>query len=497
MERRLPVQMDGPFLGMIANDRIDAPQGFLSYIQNGYIEDGEVVGRRGLTQIGTQLPDDVQGLYQWDMLDGTQYTVAFANGDLYTYDWGSDTFTQFDLSAEGITLSTTGDVNCCTSRGRLVFTDGVNKPVMVSGPMDGSEIFTTLTAAPVSHRCGVYYDKVFFWDIPGYENEFQWSDEGDPTGGYSGDNQAWEFAQTDAGRILGMAPLNERNVVLKEDSATMLMGSVDENFQTLAVREGLSETDGTVAGGSVLVLNGDVYCLNAHGPVHLSKGQTYTYMSRDANGIDYLRDVWSDIDRAYLDDALGWVDRDKKHVGWLVPFSGDTGTLHKAIVFNTEEPSWSVFDFSGFEFTAVGSVEDADGKEWVLFGDTDGYVYKYRADEAKYNDDSTAIENIFRSRLIGGGQPSVKKRLVELHMEVHLDTDFQGATRVNVSGTLGHERPMSLWGVTGRKRYRRGCNQVGYELGWEVRNERAGETFTLSKVMAYMTIVEMQEDWSG
>ena len=89
-EPRLPPQTDGPWIGMLANSRVEAPSGFASYLKNYIVKDGELVGRRGLSQIGSAIGsgNDVQGIYQWEMLDGTQYTCAFANGDLYVYDWG-------------------------------------------------------------------------------------------------------------------------------------------------------------------------------------------------------------------------------------------------------------------------------------------------------------------------------------------------------------------------------------------------------------------------
>lgn len=500
-ERQLPIVGEGPFYGMMANSRADAPPGFALYLENMYVEDGEFVGRKGLVKTTGQLASgaDIQGIYQWEMLDGTQYTCAFAGGDLHVYDWGADSWTTYDLSAEGLTVSTTGDINCCTSRGRLVGTDGVNKPFMITGELGGvGESFTELASAPVAHRCGVYYDKVFFWDIPGYENEFQWSDEGDPTSGYAGSNQAWEFAQTDAGRILGMAPLNERMDILKEDSATLLLGAVDENFQTLAVREGLSETEGTVAGGSVLIYQGDVYCLSANGPRVIRQGQAYQSIHEDLQrGIDYLRDIWEDVDRAEWASSIGWVDKTEGHLGWLVPFSGDSGVLHKAIVYNAREPGWSIFDFDGFDLTAVGSVEDTSGNEWVMFGDTDGYVYKYRSGYAQWDDDTTAITNICRGRLLGGDAPTLQKRLVELHFQLYLTTDFEGWTKVNVDGTVGHERAFGLHDYVGKKRYRRGCNQMGYRLGWEIGNDKNDQTFTLTKVLAFMSAVGMHGDWNG
>ena len=495
-EPQLPLQQDGPFVGMLANSRVNTPQGFVTFLKNYFVRDGEIVGRRGLSTMGSAIGggNDVQGIVQWQMLNGTQYTCAFANGDLYIYDWTGGTWTAYDISAAGgPTVSTTGDINCAISRGRLICTDGVNKPFMITGPVAGIT-YTELTLAPVSHRVGVYYDKVFFWDINGYENEFQWSDEGNPAAGYSGSDQAWEFAQTDAGRILGMAPLNERNVILKEDSATMLMGAVDENFSTLAVREGLSETEGTVAGGSVAILDGDVYCISVNGPRIIQKGQVYLSL-HDVQGVDYLRDIWSDVNLAQLSSSLVWVDTEAKMIGWLIPKAGET-TLYRSLVFQQETASWTTFEFAGLSITACGTVEDGSGQTWVLFGDADGLVYKYRIGASVYSDKTTtAIERIIRGRLMGGEQPSLQKRLLETQFQFYLDTDFHGEIRPYVDGTVLAGKRFGLHDITGKKVYRRGFNSVGYRVGWEIFSNDLAQTLTLTSALTFMGAVGMTSNW--
>jgi hypothetical protein len=496
MEPILPPVIDGPFEGMLANSRVDAPPGFLAYIQNMLLVDGALVTRPGIEQIGAAIGggNDVQGIHQWEMLDGTAYTCAFSNGDLYIYDWSGDSWTQYDLSVAGLTVSTTGDINCCTSRGRLIFTDGVNDPIMVVGPV-GSIAYTTLTNAPVAHRCGVYYDKVFFWDIPGYENEFQWSDEGDPVNGYSANNQAWEFAQTDAGRILGMAPLNERMDIFKEDSSTMLLGSADENFSTLAVSEGLSETEGTPAGGSVVILEGDAYFLSVNGPRRVRGGQVFESL-HEVQGTDYLRDVWDDINKSSLNTALGWVDKQERMVGWLIA-QGATSTLDTALVFNKPSTAWSVFKFTGYDFTAVGSVEDTSGNEWVLFGDTAGKLYKYRVDATQYTDEGTVIEIKARKRI--SDKANMKRRLVEAVFNLVLTSSFEGEVRPYVDEVVLEGKRFGVYDDTNtvqERRYRRGFNAAGYEPGWEFYSNWT-QPVTLDSVISRMTAIEASEDWDG
>ena len=83
-EPKLPLIVDGPFMGMLANSRVDAPPGFLSFLQNFIVRDSALEPRPGILQMGSAIGggNDIQGIYQWEMLDGTQHTCAFANGDL-------------------------------------------------------------------------------------------------------------------------------------------------------------------------------------------------------------------------------------------------------------------------------------------------------------------------------------------------------------------------------------------------------------------------------
>jgi hypothetical protein len=281
--------------------------------------------------------------------------------------------------------------------------------------------------------------------------------------------------------------------VMKEDSATVLLGSADENFSTLAVREGLSETEGCVAGGSVAILNGDVYLLSANGPRRIKQGQVWQSL-HDVQGIDYIRDTWDDVDKSSLDSALSWVDRQERHVGWLVPQAGSSD-LNTALVFNTVGSSWSTFTFSGFDMTACGSVEDQNGDDWVLFGDSNGNVYKYRVGSGQTDDDGTAIEYRVTKRISDGSH--IKRRMTEGHFLFHLDGDFQGEVRPYLDSELKDGRRFGLYDRTGEVRYRRGFNAPGYEIGWELYANQANQGVTLQKVMILSTAIEVSEDWDA
>lgn len=481
---------------MYANARVAIPPSYSQYVQNYFVEDGAYVPRPGLTSLGVlSAGNDVQGVVQFNLLDGTRYLLAFCNADMYEYDEVAGTWSVTDLGTEGVTMAPSGDLAFANSRGRLIVTDGVNLPWMLEDDGAGGWTFTVLTEAPIANRCVVYYDKVFFYDIPNAENEFEWSDEGLPTDGYAADDQAWTFAQTDAGRIRGMAPFNDYLDIFKEDSCTYLMGSVEDTFQTDAVREGINETQGTIAGGSVVVLDGDAYLLSQEGPKAVGAGQQWVDLNEDPNSNDLLRDFWSTVDRSTWHTAIAFRDLRRRHVGWLVPTAA-TGELNTAIVYCTDAQAFTVFKFDNHNFTAATSFEDQDGDEFVVFGDEDGEVFLY-GNPAVRSDAGSAISFILRSRNYGRSTPHIQKRLVEVMLRLDLETDFDAVMSPSIEGEVQEGIPFGLYDRTGKYTYRRGFNDAGYYVGWELAASTNGQAAAIEAAVTMVTGVSMHANWGG
>lgn len=660
-ERQLPPVTENGWRGMVANSRIAVPQGFVSLAKNFYLDDGVWVGRPGMKKLGATLGggSKIQGLVHFVELDGTSHVLAFANADMYEYDWETDTWDVTDLSAEGIVMDPSSDLSFANSRGRLIVTDGVSQPWMIGegvagtqqatpnadlvasswtptplhesiddmGAGDGNLIsfgapdtadkaavgletatdplvstghviqarvgkfsaggatydltvelrqgyvnegslgtliatltepnisdaeqttysytlsgteadaitdysdlqlrwwftdnadggdralevdflrielpdadtggrsFTVLSNAPIARGVVIYYDKVFFFDIPGEENEFEWSNEGDPINGYEPDNQVWEFAQTDAGRIRGMMPFNDALNILKEDSAAMLMGAVDEEFRTNAVREGLSETEGTVALRATAILEGNGYFLSQNGPrVSVSGQRMQSIHETEEDGKDMIRDVLQIIDHSSWEDTISFVDRRRKLVGWIVPTTEHTG-LRYAIVFGVDSKAFQVFEWDeSFSFSATASVEDPDGDEFVLLGTESGEVYLWGGD-SEYNDGSAPIELQIRSREHGVSSPTVTKRMVDSSFLFNLETDVLAEIRPMHDGVTDQGRLFGKKDRTGRFRYRRGMNAIGYTVGWEFFMRQLGMTITLERAVVVNTTVSVHPSW--
>ena len=86
-------------------------------------------------------------------------------GKFYTYNWGTDVFTEVVTAANfttaSITLSSTAKCYAVTMADKMVVTDGVNTPWMWDGTTGASGL-TKLTNCPVLYgRPTVYYAKLF------------------------------------------------------------------------------------------------------------------------------------------------------------------------------------------------------------------------------------------------------------------------------------------------------------------------------------------------
>lgn len=485
-EQPLQPREEARWLGMHHDDNAKMPLGVSLFLQNVYPDDGRYKGRTGTVQLGSQLASaKVQGIVHFQELDGTVHILAFCNGDMFEYNEGTDSWSTTDLSAQGITIDPSASLSFANSRGRLIVTDGVNQPFM----WDGATTFTTLSNAPVANGVCIYYDKVFFYDIPGSQERFDWSNEADPETGYNAEGNSWEFAQTDTGRIVGMTPLNNVLVVFKEDSAAWVRGAVNEQFQTDAVREGLSETEGLIGLRGETVLDGDVFFVSQQGPRAASGGQRLLKITDTQEGDNRLEDTWNGLTRSSWSDVLVVLDTERRHVLWFFP-SDDT-----VIGYAVDEDGWFTFDFP-WTVTAVGHVEFLTGQEYVLIGDDSGNVYQY-GDSSLQSDDGTAIERIIRSRQHGLSSSALVKRLSEVRLFFDLQTDVTFQLRPMTDGSVGSASNTSLTTAsegTGRHTYRKGFNAVARAVGWELYQNQSDEDLLLEGSLTLITRVGSYAD---
>lgn len=496
-EKALPPIQENRWLGMVANKDAYLRVGEVLLAENFYLSEGAWRPRPGLVRLPTFTGTGaIQGLIQWGTLSGTRITTAFRDGNMFEYNWTTNAWTKITLSGVGITMNATATLDACVSRGRLIVTDGVNRPWMLSIAAGGARTYTTLTNAPIARGCDVYYDKVFFFDIPGAEITFEWSDEGNPATGYAANSQSWEFAQTDQGPVRALAPLNNMVNVLKEDSTAAVYGAVEESFQTDAVREGVSETEGTIAPGSVVVAGGDVFFLGQKGPRRIVVGERMVPIDErsDETGVrvNRLRDLWDTVNRDAWDRSIGLYDSQRNHVWWFVP-TGTGTALSRALVYHVNEDAWSTYTFAE-SIRAACQAEDDEGAEHLLLADATGKVYRVAFDNV-WSDAGAPVARTLRSRFYGQSTPSIVKRLQEVRLKLDLLTDLTATVSYNKAGVIGGAKSFSKAGVTGEQRYRRGFDVTATSLGWELKQSVVNQAASVTSALTILSAIGTETSW--
>lgn len=492
---------DNRFRGLYSDERADLPEGFLRELKNCYIENGRIRGRPGVTQLSDPLTDvgapesRIQGVHQFAEKDGTKHTIAIVDGDLYEYDWSAGDWTFWDIQA-AVSVSSIFPVRMVTFNGALIVTDGVNKPWMWNGLYGAlGNMFVELSDAPVCRHLAVYYQKLFCVDQVNEPNVISWSDEGDATSGYGADQQ-WQFGQTDQGRIHGAVGLNEALLIFKQDSSSRIQGAVDDNFQTEAVREGISTTEGTISGDSLVVVDEDVYLLSQNGPRLISQGSKPIDLAQGPAGGDMLHDLWAELTEGgtLIENAQGAYDPRRRHVMWTIAVGSSAITL----VYSIEDASWQVFEWSGFVPSGThDTVEDNDGVEYVAMGSTTAQIMLYGDDDVN-SDEGETIDRLIQTRDYGGESDFVRKLFRYIDIGIYPQT---GEATVNITpitdGTRdGRTREITIDG-TSQERFTRGIRDFGGRMRVKIQQQVADQNFDLMDLFVRATAYSAEHQGSG
>lgn len=374
-----------PFVGM--SDSLDpttADPTKALLLQNVYAVPGpdgsEVVGRPGFAQLGAQLGAGgtrrVQGFHQYTKVDGTDLTVGFAGGKMYTLNWTTRVWTEVTLV--GVSLSTTARVRCVTFADVMVVSDGVNRPWTYDGTT-----FVDLTNAPVAYAWPfVYYAKLGFVKNTD-RRTFVWSEENAPNTGYEagGFNNAWTLAQTGSAGLERMLGTNEALYYWRARSTGRITGTVTPDFVNSGTREGVSDTIGTTAPDSVTIYDDVIYFLSADGqPFGLPTAGSLIPLWKD------LRETSPTWPRTQLPKAQSVILTDINAVLIGVPGANQTEVTHYVALRHPASVVMGIWD--GWTSTALGVVKDSLGNVVLLHGTANGYVYDHGRSDGTYWDNA-------------------------------------------------------------------------------------------------------------
>lgn len=381
--------VQGPWRGM--RDSLDpsaARKDLALRIQNAYPADhfgGGLWGRPGFEAVGSQLGTGSgrvgQRGYQFEKLDNTKYTVDFAGGKFYVYDWAADTHTEKALGG-ALVLDTSAKIYCVTFADYLIFTDGVHKPIAgsVTGSGTGTWTATEITNCPVLFgKPTIYYAKLA-GILDADRNTFCWSEENDPFNGYGTapyTNNIWELGQTAQGALYALEGTNDELIYLRARGTGSIYGEMDDNFRSTGVLDSYSDTIGTRSPDGVVLAGSNLWVWDADGhPQVLVLGSGYRGAGDGNDPVWYnCRETTRRILTDNLEECtateyspanlilLGFRDYVDLRPATILVF--DATTMQFAGVWN------------GFEFHTLDIAEDNDGKIRLRHIDEDGHVHSW------------------------------------------------------------------------------------------------------------------------
>lgn len=252
------------------------------------VHGGPLVMRPGAKVVGD--PSSFAGVWQlaydYRIPGGSIIHLAIKGGAIIR--WSGSAWATYisaaTLSGASITLSSTARCYAASLGGKVVISDGVNTPFMYDG---ATTTITKLTNCPVLYGPPtVYYAKLF--GIKDTERDtIVWSEENDASTGYEagGYNNAWQLGQTGGGGLTCLLGTNQGLFYFRASEIGWIRGAVTTEFQNDGTRDGVSETTGTTAPGSVRLLDNAVYFTDIMGrpwmfPLGGDLIPLYTQMSR-------------------------------------------------------------------------------------------------------------------------------------------------------------------------------------------------------------------------
>jgi len=361
-------------------------------LQNVYPADtflgAAVIGRPGFTQLGAQLGQvgfrNVQRCYQFTKLDGTQYTIAFCGGLMYTLNWGTNTWTNVPLGG-GAALDKSATVYCVTFNNKVVVSDGVNLP----WTWDGTTFAVLTNAAIAFGPIAVYYAKLFLITASN-RLQFIWSEENQENTGYvtGGYNDAWVFGQTKQDALWLLFATNERLYVFRSRSITAVSGQVNPDFASAGTREAVSETIGTNSPNAAVYYEDRIYFLDAQGRPYVIDvaGGSFSPLWAD------LRETLAVVPRTFLPQALGASSPQMQMAFHALRTSVQDPAIETIITVDTRTNLIAGL-WTGFVMTALDSVLDGSLVPFLVHGSSNGFVYQHgNPDGSVWDDEANVLD---------------------------------------------------------------------------------------------------------
>jgi hypothetical protein len=506
---------DGPYVGMCDSQDLTATKKprKANLLQNIYPQDSELGGglisRPGFQTAGAVLGiaghTRTQGLHQYTKKDGSQFTVGIAGGRLYTFNWGSRTWTNVvttaQLTAAAITIDPDARVSLTTFANLLYVHDGIHAPWTWDGTTGGG--LTSLAGiAPVMYGpMATYYNKIM--GVKATDRlTMVWCEEAQPGVGYDTGQFAdwWTIGQSDPGQLTALLGTNGALNVFRAESSTAVTGAVDVNFKSNGTLDG-NESIGTLSPWAVLSREEQVFFLDRYGRPHVgtSGGRWENQMWED------FRESLATVAIGSLGSALAVDYTPASLVIFGLVEQGQTDCSMFLVLRVSDTGAQAAAIWRGFTASSMAMVLDGAGNPTLMHGDATGQFYDHGNPGGGVWDDyvgsaggSVAVLHILETGAIQADTMLEKifdrldlllRATSDLHATVQLVGPSSSSPLLNLTVTAGQSKwdldewDLGVWSPSTLELHTDAG--FGEAMRWakvRVSHQQLGETFGLSEL---------------
>lgn len=416
---------------------------------------GSVATRPGYTRINstaiTGTPDCL-GTAFFKLTDATRYLVSV---------WDDDTIRKMDYGGSGpdgtwdditgalsFSVSTDDQASFTVAENQIVIEDGLNTtaPYLWSG--SGNAVALTADAdVPNSSLIEYHLRHLFLSGNDDFPSRLYFSALDDIT-----DYTVTDFLNVETnsgdGIIRGIKTGLDSLYIWKDSSIWRLSGTSRDDFVLERAVQGI----GTLSGHSIAVVNSPQ-----------DNQQIFVFMTQKGDIAAYdggvrveiiSKKITRSVPQSLNFSRLDEVTAASYEFLYVISVSlAGVSTHSRLYVFDTLHQAWT--RFSGMNANALGSFEDENGKELLMFGDYDGRVNQWDITDTTTDSDpsNTAIDSYYETGHIAFEQEGVEKsvRLVRFFvnqegasklMDVEVRGDFESSGSTSSISLAGSG---SLW----------------------------------------------------
>lgn len=199
------------------------------------------------------------------------------------------------------------------------------------------------------------------------DTEIYWTDVGKPEGFNTTDYREY-VNPNDGDVILGVHSHERGLIIFKKFSTHVLLGDDPQTW----IIDLLAPDIGCVALSSIVSVDGNTFWWSQSGPRALIEGVvtdiTTKYISPTIGA--------EELDWTKLSQIVGMTQPYEGWVGWAVPeFGSSRNTI--VLPYNYKVGAWMSTRWDPVDVRSACTVKDSTGRPWVMFGDYDGWVYRF------------------------------------------------------------------------------------------------------------------------